>query len=119
MCGTIVAVFDCAIAYESGQNSIKTTCLNVLKGFFAASLITVVPQRLYSFCTSLQGTFAADLLASFVGSTSDTVAGTTLSVVVALASDVSLFGLFFIILFGYCTIKVVFANIKRGGILMC
>ena len=118
-CGLIVAVFDAAIAYESGQANIKGTCLNVLKGFFAASLITVVPQRLYSFCTSLQGTFAADLLASFVGSTSDTVAGTALSVVVALASDVSLFSLFFIILFGYCTIKVVFANIKRGGILMC
>lgn len=93
-CGLIVAVFDAAIAYESGQANIKGTFLNVLKGFFAASLITVVPQRLYSFCTSLQGTFAADLLASFVGSTSDTVAGTALSVVVALASDVSLFSLF-------------------------
>ena len=119
VCGSIVAVFDCAIAYESGQNNIKNTCLNVLKGFFAASLITVVPQRLYSFCTSLQGTFASDLLASFIGSTSDTVAGSGLSVIVALAEDVSLFSLFFIILFGYCVIKVVFANIKRGGILLC
>ncbi|MBR2304935.1 MAG: hypothetical protein IJ871_07320, partial [Ruminococcus sp.] len=36
VCGLIVAVFDCAIAYESGQNNIKNTCLNVLKGFFAA-----------------------------------------------------------------------------------
>ena len=119
MCGLIVAVFDCAIAYESGQNSIKTTCLNVLKGFMAASLITIIPQRLYSFCVSMQGSFTRDLMANFIGSTSDTVAGTALSVVVALSSDVSLFGLFFIILFGYCTIKVVFANIKRGGILMC
>ena len=119
VCGSIVAVFDCAIAYESGQNNIKNTCLNVLKGFFAASLITVVPQRLYSFCTSLQGTFASDILASFIGSTSDTVAGSGLSVIVALAEDVSLFSLFFIILFGYCVIKVVFANIKRGGILLC
>ncbi len=119
VCGTIVAVFDCAIAYESGQNSIKTTCLNVLKGFFAASLITVIPQRLYSFCISMQGSFTRDLMGSFIGSTSDTVAGTALSVVVALASDVSLFNLLFMILFGYCTIKVVFSNIKRGGILLC
>ena len=119
VCGLIVAVFDTAIGYENGQANIKGTCLNVMKGFFAASLITVVPQRLYTFCISLQGTFASDLLASFIGSTSDTVAGTALSVVVALASDVSLFSLFFIILFGYCTIKVVFANIKRGGILLC
>ena len=27
--------------------------------------------------------------------------------------------LFFIILFGYCTVKVVFSNIKRGGIMLC
>lgn len=45
--------------------------------------------------------------------------GSALSVIVALAEDISLFSLFFIILFGYCTIKVVFANIKRGGILLC
>lgn len=119
VCGFIVAVFDCAIAYESGQSNIKNTCLNVLKGFMAASLITVVPQRLYSFCVAMQGTFSHDLLRNFVGSTNDTVAGTGLSVIIALASDVSLFSLFFIILFGYCTIKVVFANIKRGGIMLC
>ena len=119
VCGMIVAVFDTAVAYESGQANIRNTCLNVLKGFFAASLITILPQRLYSFCISLQGTFASELLASFVGATSDTVAGTALSIVVALASDVSLFNLIFIILFGYCTIKVVLANIKRGGILLC
>ena len=49
VCGLIVAVFDTAIAYESGQANIKNTCLNVLKGFMAASLVTVVPQRLYAF----------------------------------------------------------------------
>ena len=119
VCGMIVAVFDCAIAYESGQSNIKSTCLNVLKGFMATNLITVVPQRLYSFCVAMQGTFSHDLLRNFVGSTNDTVAGTGLSVIIALASDVSLFSLFFIILFGYCTIKVVFANIKRGGIMLC
>lgn len=31
--GMIVAVFDTAIAYESGQANIKGICLNVLKGF--------------------------------------------------------------------------------------
>ena len=42
-----------------------------------------------------------------------------LFVLFALASDISLFSLFFMILFGYCTVKVVFANIKRGGIMLC
>ena len=34
---------------ETGKN----TCLNVLKGFMAASLVTVVPQRLYAFCVAI------------------------------------------------------------------
>ena len=119
VCGLIVAVFDTAIAYESGQANIKNTCLNVLKGFMAASLVTVVPQRLYAFCVAMQGTFSHELLGGFIGATSSSVAGTGLSVIIALASDVSLFSLFFIILFGYCTVKVVFSNIKRGGIMLC
>ena len=119
VCGLIVAVFDTAIAYESGQANIKNTCLNVLKGFMAASMVTVVPQRLYSFCVATQGTFTHELLGNFIGSTTDTVADSGLKVIIALASDVSLFNLFFIILFGYCTVKVIFANIKRGGIMLC
>mgnify|MGYP000827202229 FL=1 len=119
VCGLIVAVFDTAIAYESGQANIKNTCLNVLKGFMAASLVTVVPQRLYSFCVNLQGTFSSDLLGNFISGTTTTVADSGLTVIMALAMDVSLFSLFFIILFGYCTVKVVFANIKRGGIMLC
>ena len=118
-CGILVAVFDTAIAYESGRANIKGTCLNVLKGFFAASLITIVPQRLYAFCTSLQRTFATELIGSFVADTNETVADSGMKVIVALAEDVSLFSLIFIILFGYCTLKVVLANIKRGGILLC
>ena len=119
VCGMIVAVFDTAIAYESGQANIKGTCLNVLKGFMAASLVTVIPQRLYSFCVATQGTFTHELLGNFIGDVSDSVADSGLKVIVALASDVSLFSLFFIILFGYCTVKVIFANIKRGGIMLC
>lgn len=119
VCGLIVAVFDTAVAYESGQANIKNTCINVLKGFMAASLVTVVPQRLYSFCVNMQGTFATELLGNFISGTSDTMADTGLTVIFALASDISLFSLFFMILFGYCTVKVVFANIKRGGIMLC
>lgn len=119
VCGLIVAVFDTAVAYESGQANIKNTCINVLKGFMAASLVTVVPQRLYSFCANMHGTFASELLGNFISGTSNTMADTGLAVIFALASDISLFSLFFMILFGYCTVKVVFANIKRGGIMLC
>ena len=119
VCGLVVVVFDTAVAYESGQANIKNTCINVLKGFMAASLVTVVPQRLYSFCVNMHGTFASELLGNFISGTSNTMADTGLAVIFALASDISLFSLFFMILFGYCTVKVVFANIKRGGIMLC
>ena len=38
--GTVVAVFDVAIEYQCGRANIKTTALNILKGFFACSLKT-------------------------------------------------------------------------------
>ena len=117
--GLVVAVFDTAIAYENGQANIKDTTLNVLKGFFACSLITIVPQRLYSFCISLQHTFATDLISVMLQNKNTTLTGAALEALETFNTDVSLSSLFFIILFSYCTIKVVFANIKRGGILLC
>lgn len=119
VCGLILAVFDTAIGCENGQANIKGTCLNILKGFFAASLITVVPQRLYSFSVSLQHSFSTDLVGGLIQNRSVSLTDSGLGVIEALASDVSLTSLLFIILFGYCVIKIVFANIKRGGILLC
>lgn len=118
-CGLIVAVFDTAIGYENGQANIKNTCLNVLKGFFAASLITVVPQRLYSFSVSLQHTFSIDLTRTMLQNSSTDVMEASTSVINSLSTDVSPSSLFFIVLFGYCVIKVILANVKRGGILLC
>ena len=118
VCGLIVAVFDCAIAYENGGGNIKNTGINVLKGFMAVNLITVIPQNLYTLCAAMQGTFSIELLGSFVDSTSTSVGDTALGVIAEIGMTVSLLNLFFIILFGYCTVKVVFANIKRGGILL-
>lgn len=118
-CGFVVAVFDCAVAYENGSANIKNTAINVFKGFMAASLVTVIPPQLYALCTSLQGSFALDLMGSFVNDTISSVSDTALAVIIELAMEVSLLNLFFIVLLGYCTVKVVFANIKRGGILLC
>jgi hypothetical protein len=78
-----------------------------------------VPQRLYTFCTALQGSFAQDLISSFVGTAPSNVISAASYVIEQLEPTQSLSGLFFIILFGYCTVKVVLANIKRGGILLC
>ena len=55
--GVVVAVFDVAIEYQHGRVDIKTAAVNILKGFFACSLIGVVPVELYKFCISLQNLF--------------------------------------------------------------
>lgn len=121
--GTVVAVFDVAIEYQSGRANIKTTAINVLKGFFACSLIGVVPVELYKFCISLQNTFAGDLTRVFSGQQSLGLSGQSTSVLegsfaVATVTNLSLFNLLAMIAFAYCVIKIFFANIKRGGILL-
>ena len=78
--GTVVAVFDTAIEYQNGRATIKTTAINVLKGFFACSLIEVLPVELYKFCISLQNTFSHDLAAIFAGGRTLDLAGESTSV---------------------------------------
>ena len=121
--GTVVAVFDTAIEYQNGRATIKTTAINVLKGFFACSLIGIVPVELYKFCISLQNTFSHDLSAIFAGTQSIDLAGQSTIVLqgsFAVSSNIqiNLFNILAMIAFAYCVIKIFFANIKRGGILL-
>ena len=121
--GVIVAIFDVAIEYQNGRANIKTTAINILKGFFACSLIGIVPVELYKFCISLQNTFSYDLSAIFAGGRTLDLAGESTSVLVgsfAISADLNfnLFNILALIAFAYCIIKIFFANIKRGGILL-
>lgn len=121
--GVVVAVFDVAIEYQSGRANIKTTAINILKGFFACSLIGIVPVELYKFCISLQNTFSQDLSRIFAGTQSLDLAGQSTSVLqgsfaVSAQVNFNLFNLLALIAFAYCVIKIFFANIKRGGILL-
>ncbi len=121
--GVVVAVFDVAVEYQCGRANIKTTSLNVLKGFFACSLAGVVPVRLYQFCISLQNTFSHDLAAVFAGGRAIDLSGESTSVLegsFAVAADASLnlTNLLAMTAFAYCVVKIFFANIKRGGILL-
>jgi len=121
--GTVVAVFDVAIEYQNGRASIKTTAINVLKGFFACSLIGIVPVELYKFCISLQNSLAKDLSLLNASGQSLGLAEESTELwkgAFAISANTS-FGLFNIlamIAFAYCVIKIFFANIKRGGILL-
>ena len=121
--GVVVAIFDVAIEYQCGRANIKSTAVNILKGFFACSLIGIVPVELYKFCISLQNTFSHDLSALLAGGQTLDLAGESTSVLVgsfAVSTQVSfnLFNILAMIAFAYCVIKIFFANIKRGGILL-
>ena len=127
----VVRAFECGIEYASGRANLQQTALDMIKGFFAVSLFTAVPVRLYALSVSLQGTLSVGLTGS------DTTIGevgqqiiTDLSEIDSLADmiDNSYFGLgvitsplmilFCVILMAYAVIKVFFANLKRGGILL-
>ena len=122
--GLVVAVFDVAVEYQNGRANIKTTAINVLKGFFACSLIGVVPIELYKFCITLQNTFAHDLAALGGASQTFELGVTAKGVLVGsffagnLSSQLGLFTLLCLIAFAYCVVKIFFQNIKRGGILL-
>lgn len=127
----VVRAFECGLEYASGRANLQQTALDIIKGFFAVSLFTTVPVRLYALSVSLQGTLSVGLTGS------DTTIGevgqqiiTDLSEIDSLADmiDNSYFGLgvitsplmilFCVILMAYAVIKVFFANLKRGGILL-
>ncbi len=121
--GTVVAIFDVAVEYQTGRANIKTTSLNILKGFFACSLIGVVPVELYKFCISLQGTFLGGLVPLVSGVQSANLSGESSTVLkgsfaVTAQVDFGLLNLLCLIAFAYCVVKIFFQNIKRGGILL-
>ena len=130
--GLVVAAFECGIEYQSGRGSIKDTALNAIKGFMAVGLFTTVPVELYKLSVSLQGSFTAGITGL------GTDFGTVAQGIIASLQDAgnleqamtsNVFGglntitspimmIFILILMGYAVIKVFFANLKRGGILL-
>lgn len=131
--GLVVAIFDTAINFQNGRGNIKETGLNAIKGFLAASLFSTVPVELYKLAISLQSELTAGLTgsASNVGDLASEIvttiqgAGSTIAEVqssdVLTGMDITtspILLIFIIILMGYAVIKIFFANLKRGGILL-
>ena len=124
----VVCVFECGIQYASGRGDIKGTALNIIKGFMAVSLFSVVPVRLYALEVSLQGTLTAGIAGvGDIGSLgTDLVdALTTSDGLIEGIGDMSVGNItnpimliFCVIAMAYAVIKVFFANLKRGGILL-
>lgn len=116
--GLVVSAFECGIEYQSGRGSIKDTALNAIKGFMAVSLFTIVPVELYKLAITLQGTFTSGITGL---TAADSGIGPMAATALASIGDVlvsPVMGIFCVILMGYAVIKVFFANLKRGGILL-
>ena len=128
----VVCIFECGIEYSTGRANIQQTAINILKGFLSVCLFTTVPVRLYTLSVSLQATFAAGLTGygSGIGTIGAEIIEDLGAVesVTEMAGETLRFGLsvitspimiiFCVILMAYAVIKVFFANLKRGGILL-
>lgn len=127
----VVSGFEFGIEYSTGRGNLRQTALNAIKGFMAVSLFTVVPVRLYSLSVSLQGTFSVGLTGygTSIGTVGEQIIEELMNVesladmvgapdfgMSVLTSPIML--LFCIIMMAYAVIKVFFANLKRGGILL-
>lgn len=121
--GMVVAVFDVAIESQNGRASPKTAALNILKGFFATALFSLVPVKLYEFCITLQSTFLGELTAVMTGTRTLDLDEQSINVLegsfqMTMDVNLKLFNILAMIAFAYCVVKVFFANLKRGGILI-
>ena len=116
--GIVVAVFDTAIDAQRGKGNFQDLALNIIKGFFAVSLFTVVPIDLYVFCINLSN----ELIGAIAGmSDSPGKLGAIATMVLGSFETPGanvVVSIVFVILIGYAVIKVFFANLKRGGILL-
>ena len=127
--GLVVSGFECGIEYASGRGgNIQQTALNAIKGFLAVNLFTTVPLRLYTLAVSLQSTLSAGMTGAGSGigdlgaAILENMESTSLTEIAASGrwgiGTNPLMLLFCIILMAYAVIKVFFANLKRGGILL-
>ena len=113
----VVAVFDVAIAWQNGQGNIKDAALGAIKGFMAVSLFTIVPIELYKLAVEVQNSLGVAMSGLYSGSLTD-LSELSLRQLTAFSAEINPFNLFTIIALGYAVIKVFFANIKRGGIML-
>lgn len=115
--GIVVALFDFAIESQNGRGDPKALALNIIKGFFAVNLFCVVPVQLYGFTVSLQSSMSADMTGLISPEGSGTLLNACLDTINTFLFG-PLLGILIAIMMGFAVIKVFFASIKRGGILL-
>lgn len=116
--GLVVAVFETAIEMQNGRGSIRDVALNALKGFMAVGLFSIVPVELYKFCIDISGKLVVAIAGLTSSPDSISMLGQALIAGMKNSAVGLIVSLIFVILIGYSIIKVFFANLKRGGILL-
>lgn len=121
--GLFVSFFDLGISYQSqqGNGDPKNTFLNGVKGFVASFLFVNIPVELYRFCISLQNSFSKGILTLAGKDATLKLGDYAQQVLTGWSTHINMSSIFFLLLliaFAYCIIKVFFANLKRGGILL-
>ena len=115
----VVAIFDVALMWQSGQGGgFKDAALGAIKGFMAVNLFTVVPIELYVLSINLQKSLGNAMSGLYGGSLSFDLSTAAMDTLSVLSGATGIVNLCTIIALGYAVIKVFFANIKRGGIMM-
>lgn len=124
----VVCAFECAIEYSNGRGSVQQTALNIIKGFMAVSLFTVLPVRLYALSVSLQGTLTMGIAGAGDIGTLGTEVVTQFAATEGIVEDATTMAIggvtnpimliFCVIAMAYSVVKVFFASLKRGGILL-
>lgn len=115
--GIVVALFEFAIESQNGRGDAKSLALNIIKGFFAVNLFCTVPVQLYGFAVALQSSMSSDMTGFIYSEGSGTLLGACLDVIEGMLLG-PLLAILIAIMMGYAVIKVFFASIKRGGILL-
>ncbi len=130
--GLVVSCFETGIEYQYGRGSIKDAALNAIKGSMAVSLFTVAPIELYKLSVNLQASLSYGITGqkNGINDLANGIIGGLLNIKNAAGigssgifggvsvTKSSIMALFLVVLMGYAIIKVFFANLKRGGILL-
>lgn len=110
--GSVTAIFDLAIEWQTGRATLRSTVINILKGFFAASLFCTAPVELYKLSLYLQSRFMGDAAEIFAQ-----LENWSVNVGDILMDALGILDIVMAIAIIWCIVKIFFAGVKRGGIL--
>ena len=116
LAGISVAILETAIEAQNGKAALRDTALNLIKGFLAVNLFTVVPVELFKFSVGLQGQLGRAMATVFQAESTESIGTLAMNLITPL-TGFALFNLVFILMMSYAVIKVFFRISSEAGYL--